>query len=83
MEIEEPITKPLIPSAKIPCYFSEINDIAEEIGFHTLEEMRIPTQPLHMVKTKRPNCYAEVKDWGLVIVSKGGAHFNIPLEEAI
>ena len=83
MEIEEPALKTSHIVGKVPCYFSEINDIAEEMGFHPLGEMSLPTQPLHMVKTKQPNCYAEIKDWGLVIVSKGGAHFNIPLEQTI
>jgi hypothetical protein len=57
MEIEEPISKTPQVTENIACYFSEINDIASQMGFHSFEEMDFPTQPLHMVRTKRPNCF--------------------------
>lgn len=36
-----------------------------------------------MVKPKQSNCILEIETFGLSVLTKGGARFNIPLEEPI
>ena len=41
------------------------------------------TKPIHLLRERRANCYVEIKEEGLLVISKGGSNFHIPLEQKI
>lgn len=41
------------------------------------------TKPIHLLRQRRPNCYVQVESDGLLVISKGGSSFHIPLEQHI
>ena len=41
------------------------------------------TKPIHLLRQRRPNCYVQIEPEGLLVMSKGGSSFHIPLEQHI
>lgn len=41
------------------------------------------TKPIHLLRQRRPNCYVQIEPDGLLVMSKGGSSFHIPLEQHI
>lgn len=68
---------------QMECYFAEINDLAQQMDYSDAQRDRPTTKPIHLLQQRRPNCYVEIQEAGLLVISKGGSNFHIPLEQHI